>query len=214
MSADFSIGQVLARLNPGRPLIIADADEVILRFVEGFDQFLKEQGLYLDLTSYRLHGNVKRLADQIAVLDVEVTALLDEFRQDLDSLQAVDGACSALTRLSTAADIVVLSNITECQAPARRRNLQSLSLDFPIIANSGPKGAAVKALAAHTTAATFFIDDLPQHLASVAELAPKIFTIHLVGDSRLKGLLPVPIHANCHADDWAAAEAFIAARLT
>jgi hypothetical protein len=214
VSADFGIGQALARLNPSRPLIIADADEVILRFVDGFDRFLRERGMYLDLTSYRLHGNVKYLSDQVAVLDVEVTALLDEFRQDLDCLQAVDGACQALTRLSLVADVVVLSNITEAQAPARRRNLQSLSLDFPVIANSGPKGPAVKALAARTSAAAFFIDDLPQHLASAAELAPKVFTIHLVGDHRLKGLLPVPIHANCHADDWAAAEAFIAARLT
>ena len=214
MSADFGIGSALARLKPDRPLIIADADEVIFRFVDGFERFLRAQGLYLDLTSYRLHGNIKRLDDHTPLIDVEVTVLLDEFRQNLDSLGAVDGARDALTRLSTVASIVVLSNVTEAQASARRRNLLALSLDFPLIANCGPKGPAVKVLAARTSAATFFIDDLPQHLASVAELAPKVLTIHLVGDPRLRGLLPTSIHANCCADGWPAAEAFIAANLT
>ncbi len=214
MSADFGVGSALARLKPDRPLIIADADEVIFRFVDGFERFLHAQDLYLDLTSYRLHGNIKRLDDHTPLIDVEVTVLLDEFRQNLDSLEAVDGARDALTRLSAVAGVVVLSNITEAQAPARRRNLLALSLDFPLIANSGPKGPAVKVLAARTSAAAFFIDDLPQHLASVAELAPKVLTIHLVGDPRLRGLLPTSIHANCRADGWPAAEAFIAANLT
>ncbi|MBU6297448.1 MAG: hypothetical protein KGJ79_06350 [Alphaproteobacteria bacterium] len=213
MNPDFSIRQALTRLMPGRPLIITDADEVILRFVDGFDRFLRAQGLYIDLTSYRLHGNIKRLSDQAAVLDVEVTALLDEFRQNLDSLQPVEGAREALTSLSAVADVVVLSNVTEVQAQARRRNLLSLSLDFPLVANSGPKGPAVKALVARASAAAFFIDDLPQHLASVAEIVPTVFTIHLVGDSRLRGLLPASIHAHCRADTWPAAEAFIRAHL-
>jgi hypothetical protein len=36
----------------------------------------------------------------------------------------------------------------------------------------------------------FFVDDVPNHHASVAELAPDVFRIHLVGDERLKPLLP------------------------
>ena len=72
----FDLSSALAKIPRGRPLVIVDADEVILRFVDGFDRFLRVRGLYLDLTSYRLHGNVKSLADNAAVLDVEVTALL------------------------------------------------------------------------------------------------------------------------------------------
>jgi hypothetical protein len=213
VSGGFDLSSALARIPSGRSLVIVDADEVILRFVDGFDRFLQARGLYLDLTSYRLHGNVKSLADNAAVLDVEVSALLEEFRQDLDSLEAVPGARESLTILSQMASIVVLSNISEAQAPARRRNLLSLGCDFPLIVNDGPKGPAVKKLAARTLASTFFIDDIPQHLASAAESAPEVFRIHLVSDARLTGLLPLTFHAHCHAGDWGVAERFIKAHL-
>src|SRR5438552_11245881 len=112
----FDVGAALSRLTPGRPLIIVDADEVVLRFVDGFDRFLRTRDLYLDLGTYRLHGNVKRLSDKEAILDVEVTALLEEFRRDLDALEVVDGAPEALSDLRTRADIAVLSNINSLQA--------------------------------------------------------------------------------------------------
>ena len=182
MSAEFSLGAALARIVRGRPLLIVDADEVILRFVAGFDRFLRERGLFLDLSSYRLHGNVKRLDDRTAVLDVEVTALLEEFRGDLDGLEAVEGAQDALAALAGSASIAVLSNISPAQGGPRVRNLITLGLDLPLIANSGLKGPAVRALANHTGAQTFFIDDIPQQLASVAEHAPDVVRIHLIGD--------------------------------
>src|ERR1700761_1916679 len=109
--AAFSVGAALPRIARGRPLVIVDADEVLLQFVAGLDRFLHERGLYLDLSSYRLHGNVKRLDDHTPVLDVEVTALLEEFRSDLDWLEAVDGAHTALASLEGTASIVVLTNI-------------------------------------------------------------------------------------------------------
>lgn len=213
MSAAFSVGAALSRLQPGRPLIIADADEVLLRFVAGLDRFLRERGLFLDLTSYRLHGNVRRNDDQTPILDVEVTALLEEFRSELDWLEIVEGARESLIALSDVAGIVVLTNITPAQAGARLRNLQKLGLDLPVVANSGLKGPAVRDLASHAQAPVFFIDDIPQQLASAAEHAPRATRIHLVGDIRLKPLLAPSPHAHHYAEDWASAERFIRGRL-
>ncbi|HUJ03750.1 MAG TPA: hypothetical protein VLW75_08950, partial [Rhizomicrobium sp.] len=79
--------------------------------------------------------------------------------------------------------------------------------------NAGPKGPAVKSLAARGGAPAFFVDDIPQHLASAAEAAPQVFRIHLVGDERLKPLLPPSPHAHLRAGDWREAAQFIRARL-
>lgn len=213
MNEAFGISAALSRLERGRPLVIVDADEVILRFVAGLDRFLRQQSLYLDLSSYRLHGNVKRLDDQTPILDVEVTALLEEFRRELDWLEPVEGAKEAITELSKSAGIVVLSNITPEQARPRARNLAAHGFEFPIVANSGLKGPAVKHLANHSGAPTWFIDDIPQQLASAAEHAPNVTRIHLVGDARLKPLLPPSSHANLYAENWSAAASFIQGHL-
>jgi hypothetical protein len=209
MSEPFGLGSALARLTSGRPLVIVDVDEVLLRFVAGFDDFLRGQSLFLDLATYRLHGNVKRVDDRTAILDVEVTALLEEFRRDLDWLEPVEGARESLSALSESVEVVVLTNITPEQAVPRARNLAKLGFDFPLLANSGLKGPAVKHLANHAGAQAWFIDDIPQQLASAAEHAPGVTRIHLVGDARLKPLLPPSPHANLYAEDWAAAAAFI-----
>lgn len=207
------IASALRRTTPGRPIVITDADEVILRFVEGLDRFLRARGLYLDLSTYRLFGNVKRLDHDTPILDVEVTALLDEFRKDLDSLELVEGAHDALASLMSRADIVVLTNITPEQVPPRLRNLASFGLDLPVVANHGLKGPAVKALSARAGRPSFFIDDIPQHLTSAAEHAPEIIRIHLIGDDRLKPLMPLAADANHRAENWRDAAAFIAKQL-
>jgi hypothetical protein len=213
--SDFDLASALPRLTPNRPLLIVDADEVVLRFVDGFDRFLKSGGLFLDLVSYRLHGNVKRQDDGQPVLDVEVTALLDEFRRDLDSLEPVEGARESLDRLSQRLDVVMLTNISPTQAEPRMRNLATLGLErLPIVANSGLKGEAVRALSAHAGRPAFFVDDIPQNLASAATSAPDVFRIHLIGDDRLKPLLPPASHAHLRADHWRDAETFIDGKLS
>lgn len=213
MKIQFHTHPATVPLDAAKPLLVTDADEVILRFAAGFDRFLSTRGLFLDLTTYRLHGNVKRRNDGSKILDVECTALLDEFRADLDWLETVEGADSVLRALAPSMNIVVLSNVSELQAPARVRNFQKLDLPFPLLANNGWKGPAVKALAARAKQPAFFIDDVPMHHTSVAELAPDVFRIHLIGDERLKPLLPQAEHAHLRADTWRDVDSFIRARL-
>jgi hypothetical protein len=200
-------------LNADRPLLILDADEVILKFVDGFDRFLRQRELFIDLTSYRLHGNVKRLDDQSPLIDVEVTALLEEFRADLDSLMMVEGAQEVLNGLRPLLQIVVLSNVVPSQAEPRLRNFAAHGFDFPLVTNSGSKGDAVRKLAGHGGTPAFFVDDIPAHLASAAKHAPEVFRIHMIGDERLKPLLPAAEDAHLRADTWADVEAFIRSKL-
>lgn len=196
----------------GQPLLIVDADEVLFLFVDGLMNFLAKQDLILDLSSYRLHGNVKT-RDGIVVADPEVTELLTAFRRTVDSLACVEGARESLERLSPSLDIVVLSNVTKAQAPARLRNLARHGFAYPLLTNGGLKGPAVKDLASRSGRPVFFVDDIPQQLASAAEEAPDVFRIHLIGDERLKPLLPPAPQAHLRADNWHEAEAFIRERL-
>jgi hypothetical protein len=200
-------------LDPARPLLIVDADEVLLRFAEGLDRFLQPRGFYLDLVSYRLHGNVKRREDQTPLLNIEVTGLLDEFRAELDSLEAVEHAVDVVEGLRSELAAVVLSNVSQAQALPRLRNMAALGLNMPLVINSGPKGPAVKTLARRAGRPVFFIDDVALHHASVAEAAPDVFRIHLVGDERLKPLMPISEHAHLRADNWREVDAFIRQKL-
>jgi hypothetical protein len=200
-------------LAKGRPLLIVDADEVLLRFVDGFDKFLLRRGFYFDFVSYQLHGNVRRQSDRCVVTELEANRLLDEFREAFDSLEAVEGAVKAIADLSPHLDVVVLSNMTPSQAPPRLRNFETLGLTIPLMINSGPKGLAVKALAARVGRPVFFVDDIPQHLASTAKEAPEVFRIHLIGDERLRPFAPVSQHAHLRAGTWSDAVAFIREQL-
>jgi hypothetical protein len=211
--SDFHTDAATVPVRSGRPLLIVDADEVLLAFARGFDVFLQRHGCYLDLVSYRLHGNVRRREGNEALINIEVTALLDEFRSELDWLEPIDGAMEAIAGLRAIMDVVVVSNVTPEQAPARLRNLAALGLTVPLLANSGPKGPAVKTLAARAGAVSFFVDDVPMHHASVAELAPNVFRIHFVGDERLKPLMPPSEHAHLRAENWNEIATFVRARL-
>ncbi len=211
----FDLPSALPSIARGRPLVITDADGVLLRFTGGLERWLRERGLYLDLTSYRLEGSIRRMDDKSTVLHVETLALIDEYRADLDNLEAVEGACEALAELSKVASIVVLSNVNQGQAVARLRNFKALGIDYPLIANDSgggylaDKGAAVRALAAHARAKTFFIDDIPANLLAVAQDAPDVTLVHLVESEPLRKLLGTDFQAHCHAENWATAKRFI-----
>lgn len=207
--SDFHSDPATLAVSRDRPLLIVDADEVLLAFVAGFDRFLRERSLFLDLVSYRLHGNVKRLEDRSPLIDIEVTALLDEFRSDLDSLDAVEHAREVLEALSQDMAVVVLTNITPAQAAARRRNLDILGFNYALVVNNGPKGRAVKSLASRAGKPVFFVDDIPQHLSSVAQEAPDVWRIQLIGDERLKPLLPKAPDAQFRAETWHDAKTFV-----
>lgn len=215
----FDLTSAVSRITPGRPLVITDADGVLLCFTGGLERWLREQGLYLELTTYRLEGAIRRIDDKSPVLLVETLALIDEYRKDLDCLDAVEGACEALDELSKVASVVVLSNVNQSQAEARMRNFHALGIDYPLIANDSgggylaDKGAAVRALAAHARAKTFFIDDIPANLAAVARDAPDVTLVHLVESEPLRQLLGTNFPAHCHAENWAAAKNFILTQL-
>lgn len=201
-------------LAPDKPLIISDADEVLFRFMAGFERFLAAQGLYFDWSSYALHGNIRRRADDQPVDFDSVPGLLHGFfAEHTETLEPVPDAAAALAELARRTQIVILSNVPTAQTEARRRALAAAGMDYPLVANSGSKGAAVRELAARVAAPVFFIDDIPLNHSSVRRAAGHVLCVHFIADARLAKLLPQAEDSDHRADNWAEVKAFIAARL-
>jgi hypothetical protein len=200
----------MVTLDPARPLIICDADEVLLRFLVGLEGFLERNDCYLDLTSFRIHGNVKHKTTREAVADEAVTKLIsDFFATDTRHLRPVDGAAEALRQLSDRAQIVILSNLPEAARDARIENLIEHGMPYPVIAGKGPKGPVVKGLLGDFAQPVIFVDDLPPNLTSVATETPQVHRLHFIADPRLAKLLPPAPDAHRRIDDWPSAAAWI-----
>ncbi len=195
-----------------RPLVLSDADEVLLQFAIPLERFLDEEDLYLELTSFRLAGNIKLKSTGEAVSQQAVAALIGEFfASKVCDCPAVPGASEALEKLSRWAEIIIVSNIPLDARQARADSLHALGMPYPLIANSGEKGPAIKAIAASHAAPVVFLDDLPQNIASVATHAAQVHRIHFVADPRLRGLLDKAEGAHARIDEWPEALAHIEA---
>lgn len=213
-------GEVIAqlaalRLQVERPLIISDADEVLLQFVRALESYLGEQGLKLELGSFALTGNIRDRATGTALPGLQVRELLQLFFEERTGhIDAVEGAAAALSALARQAQIVVVSNVPFHLAETRQRNLARHGMDYPVIANSGSKGAVVARLAGAIRAPVFFLDDIPRNLASVAEHATEVVRMHFVADPRLARLLGPAEHSHVRLDTWPEARQYIERRLS
>lgn len=198
------------RLDRNRPLVICDADEVLVQFLAGLERFMLRHGRKLVLKSFAIHGNVVDTVTGETVTHDEVTQLLkDFFKQDTNALDPVPGAAEALQALRATAQIVVLSNLPETQRETRRIHLASHGMDYPVIAGSGPKGPIVRQIVQGFDAPIVFIDDLPPHLTSVAQETPHVHRLHFVADHRLARLIGPAADAHRRIDDWPNARVWI-----
>ena len=198
-------------LHEERPLIITDADEVLLRFMERVEHYLDTLGLWIDLSSFALSTNIKSKETNEPV---KVPTLIDDFfAAETAHIEAVHGAADALASLSELAQIVVLTNLPAPHREDRINNLKGHGMDYPVVVNSGLKGPAVKWLTQKTSGPVFFLDDIPHNIDSVAEHAPEVHTIHFVADPRLAKLINKAEGATARIDIWAEAHEFIAGKI-
>ena len=106
-------------LDPGKPLFISDADEVILDFLGSFEKYLLAHKLKFDLSTYSLFGNILKIDNDEPISKEEVTKHLDNFF-DLNTkdMNIVPGAFENLKKIETELNfqIIILTNI-----PVKRR---------------------------------------------------------------------------------------------
>ena len=202
------------RLRRDRPLLVCDVDEVLVHFIAGFEAWLAERGLYLAPDSWSIEGNVRDCKTHRPLPDYRVHRLVHAFfREGVASLQPLDGAVEALHRLSDACEIVLLTNLPHRYATQRRENMQRLGLPFPLITNQGPKGPAVKALAAATGEACIFIDDHAAYVESVGRHVPDAHLFHFLHDPRFARHAGTPSLPHWRVRNWQETEGLILERL-
>lgn len=196
-------------LDPDRPLVISDADEVLLQFMRQFEVYLDRNEMWIDLSSFKLQGNIKYKGSDEAVDMTNRNIIDDFFAAETLNFSPVDGAAEALTALSKEAQVIILTNLPLAQKKERQINLSKHGMDYPVIVGSGLKGPAVKSLGDKINAPLFFLDDIPHNINSVAEYVPMSGRIHMIADPRLSKLIGAAEGASARIDQWQEAQNWI-----
>jgi hypothetical protein len=207
MICDETLAQ-LANLNidENRPVVISDVDEVIVHFTRDLESYIAGKGMWLNPRSLALAGNILRVEDGSPVAHHDVSDLIDDFFAERTAeMQPIDGAVASLQAISQNANLVMLTNLPHFAGDARRRNLAALGLNYTVITNSGPKGPALKNIAARTKHPAVFIDDSPMFIQSAFEYVPQLNLVHFVQDERFAVHMPQPDFAHFRTPSWTAA---------
>lgn len=206
---------LFADLDPARPLVVCDIDEVVLHYLDSFDAFLRANSHQLVAESFRLHGNVRRLDDGVPASTEEVDDFQDAFFSTQDIWQKpVDGAHAALTSLSRQADIVFLTAMPPRYRDVRSKLLTEHGFHWPMVASEDAKGPLVARLAEGRTGPLAFVDDIVTNHRSVADHAPHCLLVHLMANQAFRALAPDPGESVRQATDWPDAQSIIEAHFS
>lgn len=202
-------------IEPGRPLLAVDADEVLVYLAEHLARYLPTIGFRMRLTQYQLEGSIFPAGSDVPVPFDDCLRLIDRFfDEETHNQQAIPGAVEALERLSGQAQVIVLTNVPRHARELRRENLAALGMGYPMVENSGGKGRALFWMAAKAAAPAAFIDDSLKQHESAARRAPEVTRIHFVGASHLRRILPESPAAHHRVEGWEACEAVVNGVLT
>lgn len=192
-------------LERGRPLLVVDADEVLVYFLRDFKHFVRQHGWELRLTEYSLESALHHLERaEIGGRDVALNLIDLFFAQHTHKMEAISGAANALDTISVDAQVIVLSNLPDHAKAARIANLRGHGISYPVLSNTGGKGRVLRYLAAQVDAPVAFVDDSPSQVESARKHAPMVATYHFVGCDEARAVIPAPADTPYVAENWAA----------
>jgi hypothetical protein len=190
-------------IDPARPLIVVDVDEVLAMFMEGFERFVGGHGLEMRIDKFALFQNIYPAGSTEHIDLAKGRELFDAFFDDaVGEIDAAPGAAEALAAWARSATIVILTNAPDQCRRKRAQWLIDRGMPYQLIVNSGLKGPPVAALAARTTGPAAFLDDLLPNLESVAHSAPAVRRFQMVADARLRPYASSAPERHTRIDDW------------
>ena len=196
------------KIERGRPLIAVDVDDCLAVYVEHLTRWMKGIGYDLRLESYELEGSMFRTgSDKPLPFQECIEIIYRFFREQCLHQEAMPGGPEALHSLARDAQIVMLTNVPGFAGEDRRRNLEGMGVDWPVVVNTGGKGRAMAWLAEAAGAPTALVDDSVNQIESVARRAPHVVRIHFAAAESVRRLHPECASATRQVHDWAEAEA-------
>ena len=190
-------------IDPTLPLMIFDADEVLVHFAEPFSTYLKKHNHRLHLNGYRLDNAIKKAeTDDVADPDTAKDLVWGFIHEETKNQPAAKGAPEALKKLQAYAQIIILSNVPHSVHNDRVLNLKNIGMDYPLISNEGMKGPAVKEILKEHKADSFFIDDNPYQVESVYNDNPSTVCVHFSVCDLIKPYMPKAVGASVEPTSW------------
>jgi FMN phosphatase YigB (HAD superfamily) len=192
-----------------RPLIISDCDEVLLHMVAHFKQWLEaSQGVDFNLDGHDFAHALRWQESGDLLEPADIWRMLGRFfDREMDRQTPIEGAVEGIKTLSEQADVVILTNLVDERREKRAEQLAALGIHARVFTNQGPKGPALKKIVEEfAPIRAVFIDDLAQHHASVAEIAPDVVRLHMCGEPMIASSIDCAHkagHAEARIDRWA-----------
>jgi FMN phosphatase YigB (HAD superfamily) len=202
-----------------RPLIISDCDEVLLHMVAHFRDWLAEgQGVTFRMDGNNFANAMRWDSTGEAVEERDIWRFLGGFFDtEMDRQLPIDGAVAGINAVAEHADVVILTNLTDERQERRARQLADHGIHARVFTNQGPKGPALAAIMEeYQPSRAIFIDDLPQHHKSAADIVPDVLRLHLCGEPMISAHIDCAHeagHAHARIDNWAEATPWLLARL-
>ncbi|MDB5525595.1 MAG: hypothetical protein JWM58_3358 [Rhizobium sp.] len=207
------MNDILAALGQScRPLIICDIDEVVMEFLDPFQAYLASIEYRLHPDSFKLTGNIRRIADNVCATKEECAKFQEAFFAVQDQWQKpARNARIVLDGFKDDADIVFLTAMPPRHEIVRRALLDLHEFHFPMIATEDAKGPVAARLIGERGVPAVFIDDIHTNLHSVRTHAPGCLLINLMANDVFRALAPDPGERVVKARDWDHAGALIRA---
>ena len=119
-------------LNKDKPLLIFDADEVLVLFANHFSKYLIKEGWNLNLKSYCLDDAIVHIEDGHLADKITYQTLIDDFiSRETATQPEAPGASSTLKKFKDRAEIVILTNVPHSAYRQRIKNLSNLDITQP-----------------------------------------------------------------------------------
>ena len=198
-----NVDNFVKQIDPAKPLVICDVDEVLINLLDPLKGFLHDHDYTIDITSHSFGSTIKKRTCGSPIVRDDIMQMVDIFFDAcIEKLPFYSGAIEALKILEKESQLMILTNLPHKFGDRRRQCMENAGVHYPLITNEGGKGRTVKQLAAATTGQVIFIDDTPAHHGSVAKHAPHVHRLHFIAHPELAAAVPIAEHAHMRIDNW------------